>query len=114
LSRWVDDDGTTDLLRDLTQNWFERLHTEFEETLASKLTIEEKREKITEAIAQAEEETGESISIDNLAILLGTEVKAERDSSITTDKGSFIDDILRANAEQVERPNDDNEQTKGH
>jgi hypothetical protein len=109
----VDDDGSGELVDELHELFITCQHSEIETAQAAKLTVEEKRERIEAAIEATQDEIGQPVDIDNLNELLETEVKAERsDSGIVTDKGSFIDDILRSASESVAK--DDNQQTKGH
>lgn len=113
-SRWVDDDGITEALDEMREAYFERMHDELDRVLASKLTVEQKREKIQEAIEEIKADTGADVEIENLEALLGGEVKGiEKEiGDFKTDKGSFIEDILRNASETIERK--ENDKTKGH
>lgn len=115
-SRWVDDDGTLDVLDELHNEYMQRKHTEIEESLASKLTIEEKQERITEAIETVRDEIGIDVEIDNLDELLNREVSRERESESTKIESDLsVDDILKKFSETVERTDEnENGKTKGH
>lgn len=109
-SKWIDEDGdVADLIDQMHVMFLESQHTEEEEQ--GKLTAEERNERIKEVI-----EANGDIEIANLDELLGSSVKGVEkspDEFIKTDKGSFLDDILRNASEQIERQ-DGGEQTKGH
>jgi hypothetical protein len=94
----------------------QRKHTEIEESLASKLTIEEKQERITEAIETVRDEIGIDVEIDNLDELLNREVSRERESESTKIESDLsVDDILKKFSETVERTDEnENGKTKGH
>jgi hypothetical protein len=116
-SRWVseDDDGTLDAVDELHMLWIECQHSEMDKTVAANLTQEEKRTRIDEAIAQAQEETGQPVEIANLDELLGSEVKTERsETEIVTEKDFSVDDILRKYSKHVERENGGEQQQNQH
>jgi epoxyqueuosine reductase QueG len=118
-SKWVteDDDGTMEAVDELHMLFIECQHSEMDKAVAANLTQEERQERINEAIAQIQEETGQPVEIANLDELLGdSEVKAERTETETiTEKDFSVDDILRKFSEHIERENGGEQQNqKGH
>jgi hypothetical protein len=108
-----DDDGTLDAVDELHMLWIECQHSEMETAAATNLTRQEKQERIDTAIAQAQEETGQPVEIENLDELLGSEIKAERsETEIVTEKDFSVDDILRKYSENVERENGGEQQNQ--
>lgn len=116
-SRWVteDDDGTMDAVDELHMLFIECQHNEMEKAEASKLTQEEKRERIETAIEQVQEETGQPVEIANLDELLDGEVKAERSEAETKIEKDFsVDDILKKYAEHLPADQQQKQKEKGH
>jgi hypothetical protein len=107
-----------DAVDELHMLWIECQHSEMETAQAATLTREEKQERIDEAIAQAQEETGQPVEIANLDELLGDAVKGieKSDEDRTTIIKDFsVDDILRKYSENVEKDSGgEQQQQKGH
>jgi hypothetical protein len=111
-SRWVDEDGnevigddiTQDIIEDLTNLWLEQQHDELDRLEASRLTVEEREQRIEAAI----EEIGNDVEIVNFDDLLGriTQAKTEEQSKLETVKDLSPEDLLKGMMEQVERPNE--------
>jgi hypothetical protein len=111
-SRWVEDDEPDGeligLLDEIQQLWLMRQHEQIDLFEKSRQQIETAIDTEVQAIAN---ESGDTIEVQ--AIIDG-EVQTREYTPITTDKGSFLEDILNRNAEHIERPADQNNRQQQH